>query len=405
MRIAVDLHSHSGYAGGVGQIELSQVSHSMKLKGIDIFGTGDCLFPPRTQELQQQLQPCEEGCFALPGDSSRFILQTEVIFSTKISGYKNKIIAHHIILFPNFSAVHKMQNLLTKWGMKNTIGRPFITSDSVKKLQTQLEDIAAIDPLVEIIPAHVMTPDGILGSKNNLLTMQQFYRDFLPNIRIIETGLSADPKMLETIPDLAELTFISNSDCHSAALNRIGREFTVVEANEINYKSLIEALRANKIVFTAEFNPSEGRYFQTGHRANRKGHDGENYLPEIHTSKCPICGKKIIPGVQERCYSLQDNCIIPRHRNYRHLIPLVEVIAHSVGVKSVKSKKVIGIFNKLLQVYSSELELWCSKTIKGDLSGLVPPTIISQIMAVQKGNFRFEPPGYDGLYGKLQIFS
>ena len=40
MKLAVDLHSHSGYAGGVGQIELTAVSRTMKLKGIDIFGLG-----------------------------------------------------------------------------------------------------------------------------------------------------------------------------------------------------------------------------------------------------------------------------------------------------------------------------------------------------------------------------
>lgn len=403
MKIAVDLHSHSGYAGGVGQIELAQVSQTMKMKGIDIFGSGDCLFPPRTKQLKKQLQSKEKGLYALPNDSSRFLLQTEVIFSTRISGFRNKTIAHHIILFPNFKAVEKMQKLMDKWGMKNTIGRPFITSDSVQDLQNQLEDIAAIDPLLEIIPAHVMTPDGILGSKNNLVNMQQFYRDFVTNIRVIETGLSADPKMLEKIPDLAELTFISNSDCHSAALNRIGREFTVIDANELNYKSLIEALRANKIVFTAEFNPAEGRYFQTGHRANRKGHSGESYLPVIHSEKCPLCGKKIIPGVKERCEQLQNDVIEPIERDFVHLIPLVEVIAHSVGVKSVTAKKVIRIFQKLMQVYSSEINLWRSQNLKKDLKGLVPDKTISEILAVQNGRFDFKPAGYDGLYGKLQI--
>jgi len=398
MKIAVDLHSHSGYAGGVGQIELTQVSQTMKMKGIDVFGSGDCLFPPRTQQLQQQLEPKEKGLFALPEDSSRFLLQTEVIFSTRIPGFRNKTIAHHVILFPNFNAIEKMQRLMEKWGMKNTIGRPFITSNSVQDLQIQLEDIAAIDPLVEIIPAHVMTPDGILGSKNNLETIQQFYRDFLPSIKIIETGLSADPKMLEKISDLAKLTFISNSDCHSAALNRIGREFTVVEAREMNYKSLIEALRANKIVFTAEFNPAEGRYFQTGHRANRKGHNGENYLPAKPNGKCPICGKKIAPGVKERCWQLQNDAIMPIERDFLHLIPLVEVVAHSVGVKSVIAKKVVRIFHQLMQVYSSELNLWLSQKVKQNLQGLIPEKTISEILAVQKGNFNFEPAGYDGLY-------
>ncbi len=55
MKLVVDLHSHSGYAGGVGQIELTTVSRTMKLKGIDVFGTGDCIFPPRTEELKQEL--------------------------------------------------------------------------------------------------------------------------------------------------------------------------------------------------------------------------------------------------------------------------------------------------------------------------------------------------------------
>jgi len=41
---------------------------------------------------------------------------------------------------------------------------------------------------------------------------------------------------------------ISNSDCHSAALNRIGREFTVIETKEITYSSIISSLRQNTIL-------------------------------------------------------------------------------------------------------------------------------------------------------------
>ena len=57
---------------------------------------------------------------------------------------------------------------MKKWGMKNTIGRPFIVSNSQHQLEDQLFQIADVHPLIEIIPAHVMTPDGILGSKNDL---------------------------------------------------------------------------------------------------------------------------------------------------------------------------------------------------------------------------------------------
>ncbi|MBT4332794.1 MAG: hypothetical protein HOD64_05900, partial [Candidatus Cloacimonetes bacterium] len=188
MKLAVDLHSHSGYAGGVGQIELSAVSKTMKLKGIDVFGTGDCIFPPRTEELKLELKEVESGLFALPNDKSKFLLQTEVIFSTKLAHKRNKTIAHHIILFPDFDSIYKMHNLMKKWGMKNTIGRPFITSDSQDELENQLFEISNIHPLIEIIPAHVMTPDGIFGSKNDLNELIEFYGEFLPKIKAIETG-------------------------------------------------------------------------------------------------------------------------------------------------------------------------------------------------------------------------
>ena len=405
MKLAVDLHSHSGYAGGVGQIELTAVSRTMKLKGIDVFGTGDCIFPPRAEELKQELTEVSEGLFALHKDKSKFLLQTEVIFSTKLTHKKNKTIAHHIILFPDFESIYKMQSLMTKWGMKNTIGRPFITSDAQKELEDQLFEIHNIHPLIEIIPAHVMTPDGIFGSKNDLDELGEFYGKFLPKINTIETGLSADPQMLEKIPDLAELTFISNSDCHSAALNRIGREFTILDVDQVDYKSIIHAIRQNKVMMTAEFNPAEGRYFLTGHRADRKGHSHELIFEDEIPTKliCPICNKKMNLGVRERTIQLQDNSIIPITRNYLHLIPLIEVIAASQNLKSITSKRVQEIFDIVMNIFPSEIALWQSDSIQVMLDKRIDQKTINQILAVKKGDFKFQPPGFDGTYGKLII--
>lgn len=405
MKLAVDLHSHSGYAGGVGQIELTAVSRTMKLKGIDVFGTGDCIFPPRTEELKQELKEVESGLFALPNDNSKFLLQTEVIFSTKLTHKRNKTIAHHVILFPDYDAIYKMQLLLNKWEMKNTIGRPFITSDSQQELEDQLFEIANIHPLVEIIPAHVMTPDGIFGSKNDLDGLIEFYGKFLPNIRAIETGLSADPQMLEKIPDLSNLTFISNSDCHSAALNRIGREFTILDVDQVDYKSIIDAIRKNKVLMTAEFNPAEGRYFLTGHRADRKGHSHNMICADEIPSGliCPVCNKKMNLGVRERSLQLQDDFIIPIERKYMHLIPLIEVIATSQNLKSITSKRVIEIFNIIMNIFPSEIALWQSDSIQVMLDKRIDQKTINQILAVKEGDFIFQPPGFDGTYGKLII--
>ncbi|MCK5050917.1 MAG: hypothetical protein KAS53_04215 [Candidatus Cloacimonetes bacterium] len=405
MKLAVDLHSHSGYAGGVGQIELTAVSKTMKLKGIDIFGTGDCIFPPRTEELKQELTEVSEGLFALPRDDSKFLLQTEVIFSTKLAHKKNKTIAHHIILFPGFESIYEMQLLMNKWGMKNTIGRPFITSDTQKEMEDQLFEIRNIHPLIEIIPAHVMTPDGIFGSKNDLVELSEFYGSFLPSVKAIETGLSADPKMLEKIPDLAKLTFISNSDCHSAALNRIGREFTILDVEQVDYKSIIYAIRQNNVIMTAEFNPAEGRYFLTGHRADRKGHTHElifaNKIPEKLI--CPVCYKKMNLGVRERSTQLKIDSIIPIPRKFMHLIPLIEVIAASQNLKSITSKRVREIFDIIMNIFPSEIALWQSDSIQVMLDKRVDQKTINQILAVKKGDFIFQPPGFDGTYGKLII--
>lgn len=404
MKLAVDLHSHSGYAGGVGQIDLSDVSRTMKKKGINVFGTGDSLFPPRTEELKEQLREVKPGLFALKNDSSLFLLQTEVILSTRIDGFKNKTIAHHVILFPDYNSITSLQKLMNKWKMKNTIGRPFITTDSQQEMEDRLFQIAEISPLIEIIPAHILTPDGILGSKNNLLSMKQFYGTFYDNLHAIETGLSADPAMLCQIPDLADLAFISNSDCHSAALNRIGREFTILDVGDVNYQSIITAIRENHIDMTAEFNPAEGRYFLTGHRSDRKGHQS-SFLKDgmRENSICPQCGKKINLGVKDRAKQLSDPKIVAKNRNFKHLIPLVEVIAHSLNLKSISSKKVIKIFNRIMDIYPSEIDLWISKDSEELLDKWVPAETINQILEVKKSNFSFDPPGFDGNYGILRI--
>ena len=404
MRIAVDLHSHSGYAGGVGQIRLEDVSRTMKQKGIDVFGTGDCLFPVRTQELRTLLREEEPGLFALEGDASRFLLQTEVILSTQIEGYRKRTVAHHVILFPNLRSVESMQKIMQHRGDKNTIGRPFIVTADPKELQDRLFEIQAIDQYIEIAPAHVMTPDGIMGSRNELRSINEFYGDFTPNIRVIETGLSADPSMLERIPDFHKLTMISNSDCHSAALNRIGREFTILDADSFDYRGIVEALRDNRVAMTAEFNPAEGRYFMTGHdKPNAAEPHSIFYANPPDDYRCTVCGKPMHQGVFDRCQALRDASLEPIPRKFLHLIPLVEVIAAALGVKNSSSKRVRKIFDAIMTIYPSEIALWTSDDLRPNLDKRVPGNVLDSILQVQQGKFRFDPPGYDGKYGELKI--
>lgn len=405
MKLTVDLHSHSGYSGGVGQLKVTDIYNAMNLKGIDVFGTGDCLHPKQLEMLKKTFNKNENGLF-LYKNGRYFLLQTEVIFTVKLNGYKNKTLAHHLILFPDFKSIDAFVSLMNKWGMKNTIGRPFIVSENQTQLEDRLFEIQNIHPLIEIIPAHVMTPEGILGSRNNLASIQEFYGEFTNNIRVIETGLSADPKMLEKIPDFAELTYISNSDCHSAAYNRIGREFTVLDVEEKSYKGIIEAIRANKVALTAEFNPKEGRFFATGHRANRQGHSNECFIGKTEGLICPICNKKMNMGVEDRTKALSNNNIKPLNRKFLHLIPLIEVVAYAYGVKSVTSKKVVKTYFDICNKIGNETKLWIEeeKQIKESLDSIgIDEKVIKHIISVKNNNFSFNPAGYDGEYGKLKI--
>ncbi|MCB5249935.1 MAG: endonuclease Q family protein [Candidatus Cloacimonadales bacterium] len=406
MQLCVDLHSHSGYAGGVGDIQLNDIVNTMSYKGIDVFGTGDCLYPKRTHELYQELKYENNQLYRLKKDDKQsFLLQTEVIFSVKLEAYTHKIVAHHIIFFPNFKAIEQMSKLMNKWQQKNTIGRPFIVCRSQIELEDRLFEIQSIDSMIEIIPAHIMTPEGLMGGKNKLTSMKEFYGNFLPNIHAIETGLSADPAMLSKLDGINLLAMLSFSDCHSAALNRVGREFTVLECKDYSYASIIESIRQKRIIYTAEFNPAEGRYYLTGHRAGKNNHIEDTYFlnDAPHDLICPICNKKLIIGVRDRCKMLKQSCA-PK-QNFIHLIPLIDVLAYANGIKSVNSKRVITKYKEIIKHFATEINLWQStdNIIENSLKEICSNDELYSIIAVKNQKFTYNPPGFDGLYGKLEI--
>lgn len=418
MHINADLHAHSGYAGGVGKISLARIDDMMSLKGIDIIGTGDCLHPAWLTFLKETLKEDENGIFSFEERKTKFLLQTEVIFTSEIETGRKSV--HTLLLFPSFDVVDSCCHLLKKWGVKNTIGRPFIVCkdnhDVSQKLYT-LTDSGNI----EVIPAHVLTPDGIYGSNRPITYLHEFFGGFASEIAAIETGLSADPGLLHFIPELRTRTWISNSDAHSHHLHRMGREFTTFDVPKMTYSYIIEAIKKNKVVRTAEFHPAEGRYFLTGHRGNRKGHNGSYcyYTPQ-HTPQphvCPICSKPLTIGVLERTVILQreqstndkqieeilhDIKTPKKLRNFVNMIPLAEVIAKGLKIKAVTAKKVLKEYKKIVDLVGSECDLWFmdDETLKDVLKG-IDKSVYTVIRDVNRGNCGFCPPGFDGEYGNL----
>lgn len=416
MWLNTDLHCHSGASGGVGDLSIEKVAETMPLKGIDLIGTGDCFHPKWRSKLNQILTESSEGVFTPNfNDKVKFILQTELIFTCNVETGRKSV--HIVFLLPSFEVIDKILPLLDQWDVKNTIGRPFVKCEDNNDVAQKLHELRKIDDLIEIIPAHVMTPLGVFGSDNPINHLHDFFGDAEELINAVETGLSADPIILGMIPELDNRALISNSDAHSHHLERLGREFTTLNIQELSYPAIIKAIRTNSIIRTCEFNPSEGRYFLTGHRAGKKGHEKKFcvFSPQFTPKNkiCPICGKKLTIGVLERAFELtiaQDGnrelgFLPPHSRPFVHMVPLIEIIAESHGIKSTTGKKTIGEYQQIVSLLKNECEMWFMdpETIESKLNGIIEDTLLQAILEVKKGNFTFEPFGYDGTYGHLRI--
>lgn len=422
MRYVVDLHSHSGYAGGVGDISLDAVARTMGRKGINVFGIGDCLQPAWREKAAGLLTEREPGLFALTESvpatkAARFVLQTEVIFTSPVDSGGRKG-THVVLLFPNFRAVDEAIGWLRKWDVKLDMGRPFIKCESSSDVAEKCFAFRKIDESAMVIPAHVMTPQGVYGSDHPVDSLREVFGEFTDSISTVETGLSADPALLGLLPELDGRTFVSNSDCHSGALNRVGREFTALEVEAASYEEIVRALRGRKVLYTAEFNPAEGRYFLTGHRAGLERHGGAFcfYSPgeAPKDGLCPICGKKLTVGVLDRVlYLSQKQSADGKGRSLKGiqpaqpmktLVPLVEVIAAGYGVKSVTGRKVVSCYDAIVDTLGTEADLWerSEKELDDLLTALAPGRVVEAIKQVASGDFSFQP-GFDGQYGVLRL--
>ncbi|MHA2055804.1 MAG: endonuclease Q family protein [Candidatus Hodarchaeales archaeon] len=436
MDVAVDLHAHSVFAGGTQSLKLVpgkqgsnrkkairhliKTNETMPLKGIDIIGTGDCQFSFWTEILSEVLVEDKPGIFFLEDNyKTRFLLQTELIFTLPV--HKRSKITHVLFLFPDFENVLSFRNLLTKWGVKHEkMARPFVKCESKDIVSKRINQILDLHPLIEAIPAHIMTPQGIYGSNIRINYLNDYFGDACDRINVLETGLSADPQFLGLIPELDPKTLISNSDAHSSALHRMGREFTVLELPKITFSDVIQALRNNRVKYTVEFPPEEGRFFLTGHRAGRKRpglHREEEfcYFSPQHVPSndiCPICNKSLTVGVYQRCVEIsnvqgENRRLEDRNRKekYIRMVPLIDILSKALGVKTKTAKSLIDEYKKIFSIVGPETQLWklSVEELTEQLSGKINENIINAIINVKSGDFTFLPYGYDGEYGELKL--
>ncbi len=401
MEFISDFHIHSKYSRATSKnADLENLDKWARIKGIKVLGTGDFTHPEWFKNLKEKLESVEPGLFKLKGTDSetRFILTTEI---SCIYSKNDRVRKIHILVFaPDFETVERINTQLDQIGNLKADGRPILGLDAKELLKIVLDT----SENCLVVPAHLMTPwFSLFGSKSGFDSLEECFEDYSKYIYAGETGLSASPAMLWRMPDGRRITLISNSDAHSP--EKLGREANVFDT-ELSYPAMAEAIKSKnpqKFLYTIEFFPQEGKYHYDGHRNCKvclAPQESKKY-----NNICPNCGRPLTIGVLNRVNSLADRedgfrpeGAIP----FKSLVPLKEIIAEVVGTLP-GAKRVEKEYKNLIKEFGNEFEILLNTSYQ-DLRTVALPEIAEGIVRVRKGEVRVEP-GYDGVFGKIKIFS
>ena len=69
--------------------------------------------------------------------------------------------------------------------------------------------------------------------------------------------------MADTIEELEDIPFLTNSDAHSPWPHRLGREFNELEIGKLTFDDVRDAILNKKIKANYGFDPRLGKYHKT----------------------------------------------------------------------------------------------------------------------------------------------
>lgn len=408
MKMIADLHIHSRFSMATSKEGTPEnLDFWARKKGISLIGTGDFTHPVWREELKERLVSEGNGLYRLrdayvkeesrkfPGEGTRFVVSGEISSIYKKNGKTRKV--HNVILLPSLKAADAMAQRLEKIGNIHSDGRPILGLDSHDLLEMMLD----VCPEGILIPAHIWTPHfSVLGAKSGFDSVEECFEELAPYIYALETGLSSDPAMNWRISKLDRYQLVSNSDAHSPS--KLGREANLLDI-DCSYEGLYRAIQTGEgLEGTVEFFPEEGKYHFDGHR--KCGVSLSPVEAEQLGGICPVCGKKLTMGVDHRVEQLADRAegfVKKDGKKYESLVPLPEVISTCMGY-SAASKKVQGCFEQMIQTLGTEFDI-LRNVPSEDIKSCAGERIAEGIENVRTGNVK-RIPGYDGEYGKIELF-
>lgn len=409
MKMIADLHIHSRFSMATSKEGTPEnLDFWARKKGISLIGTGDFTHPVWREELKERLVSEGNGLYRLrdeyvkeesrkfPGEGTRFVVSGEISSIYKKNGKTRKV--HNVILLPGLEAADAMAQRLEKIGNIHSDGRPILGLDSHDLLEMMLD----VCPEGILIPAHIWTPHfSVLGAKSGFDSVEECFEELAPYIHALETGLSSDPAMNWRISKLDRYQLVSNSDAHSPS--KLGREANLLDI-DCSYEGLYRAIQTGEgLEGTVEFFPEEGKYHFDGHR--KCGVSLSPVEAERLGGICPVCGKKLTMGVDHRVEQLADRAegfVKKDGKKYESLVPLPEVISACMGY-STASKKVQGCFEQMLQTLGTEFDILRNVPAE-DIKTCAGERLAEGIENVRTGKVK-RIPGYDGEYGKIQLFA
>ena len=391
--VFADLHVHIGRSESGKPIKIT-AARSLNFaniarecadrKGINIVGIIDCASPYVIEDIENFLKTGEAYEIKDGGiiykDKVCILLGSEVETS-EVSRNGKCGAAHNVCFFPHLEDI-------------KAFSREMSTHIKNITLSTQRSNVSGYEliDIVEkyngiLIPAHCFTPfKSYYG--NCVDKMKDIFKEKFDKIFAIELGLSADTMLADTISELEDKTFVTNSDAHS--LPKIAREYNKMLVEDISFKEVVKALKGEdgrKVLCNYGLDPRLGKYHRTFC-------DECNQVIETKepVSVCPKCGsQKVTFGVFDRIELIKDKkeSKSPANRPpYIYQVPLTFI--PGLGAKTI---------DKLLDKFGTEMTI-LHKLSQDDLEAVVGEKVAKEIIPAREGKMKLQAGG-GGTYGKV----
>ncbi len=394
----VDLHVHVGRdskgqpvkVSGARNLTLDSIAReAASRKGLDVVGVVDCASRRVLDDIDRLLQ---SGVMKeASGGGLSYLGRTTVILGAEVeaacSGQARGISkgsAHYVAYFATLAQAREFSRELARHTSNIDLG-----TQKTRLLPQQLAQLAT-DVGGLFVVAHAFTPHkSIYGTCAR--RMADVFGDACRTlVAAVELGLSADTQMADGIEELADYTFVSNSDAHS--LGRMGREYNVMRMASPSFAEVSLALArldGRRVTANYGLHPRLGKYHLSACSLC-----GARFRAAGMEPGCPQCGSlRVVQGVSDRIREISD---WPEPKHPAHRPPYM----YQTPLEFVPGVGPVAI-DALIRAFGSEMGALHYAT-RDQLANAVGERLADRILMAREGRLVVQPGG-GGAYGRALL--